>query len=283
MADWSKISSRGIVKDRRGMAAVGGGIGTIGILAVLVFNVLTGSNINPAVVDQAVSQLQQLQGQAEPSSRQPEEFRGQDDYEVFASIVLGSTNELWQQFLARNNVSYQEPALVLFRDATTSGCGGANSQIGPHYCPTDQTIYLDETFFDELEQRFGAEGGDVAEAYVIAHEVGHHVQQQLGITHQLQAAQRADPSRANELSIAIELQADCLAGVWANSISHLGVFEPGEMQEAIDAAAAVGDDRIQEKIQGQVNPETWTHGSSEQRVAWFTKGLETGQPAQCGI
>jgi predicted metalloprotease len=165
--------------------------------------------------------------------------------------------------------------LVLFRSATQSGCGLATSDVGPHYCPQDQTIYIDETFFIELQERFKAKGGDVAEAYVIAHEVGHHVQHQAGV---LEQAQR---SGTQSSAIATELQADCYAGAWANSIAHLGVFEQNEINEAIDAAAAVGDDRIQQSANGQVTPETWTHGSSAERVKWFTLGFESGDPNVC--
>ena len=160
-------------------------------------------------------------------------------------------------------------------------CGTATSQVGPHYCPVDQTIYLDETFFEELTNRFGAKGGDVAEAYVIAHEVGHHAQNELQIMADIQAKQQSDPEAANDLSVKLELQADCFAGLWANSIKDADVFSQGEIIEAIDAAAAVGDDRIQEKVTGYVNPESWTHGSSEQRMNWFNKGFDSGQLAAC--
>jgi uncharacterized protein len=164
---------------------------------------------------------------------------------------------------------------------TTSACGNASSAVGPHYCPLDRTIYLDETFFDELTRRFGAEGGDVAEAYVIAHEVAHHAQNELGIMDQVNKAAQSNEESANDLSVGIELQADCFAGLWANSIKDLGVFMPGEIKEALDAAAAVGDDRIQERVTGHINPESWTHGSSEQRVTWFNRGFETGNLANC--
>jgi predicted metalloprotease len=155
--------------------------------------------------------------------------------------------------------------------------------VGPHYCPLDKTIYLDETFFEELKNRFGAEGGDVAEAYVIAHEVGHHAQNELGIMSQVQKAQQSSGNDANALSIKLELQADCFAGLWANSIKDQGVFEKGEIHEAMDAAAAVGDDRIQEKVIGYQNPESWTHGSSKERVEAFNKGYETGLLSSCNI
>ncbi len=167
---------------------------------------------------------------------------------------------------------------MLFRTATQSGCGTATSDVGPHYCPADSTIYLDETFFEELQRRFGAEGGDVAEAYVISHEVGHHVQNELGIMDDIRSG---SSGAAREDSINLELQADCFAGVWANSVSQIGVIGPGEIKEAIDAAEAVGDDRIQKSVTGQVNPETWTHGSSVQRAQWFNAGYNTGKPADC--
>ena len=160
-------------------------------------------------------------------------------------------------------------------------CGTATSQVGPHYCPLDKTIYLDETFFDELTNRFGAQGGDVAEAYVIAHEVGHHAQNELGIMTQVYDMRESDPQGADSASVKLELQADCFAGLWAHSIKDIGVFEAGEIREAIDAAAAVGDDRIQEKVTGYVNPESWTHGSSAQRAEWFNRGYEEGQLAAC--
>ena len=254
-----------------------GGLGGIGLIVFLLISFLGGGSGLDGALDQFVTRAPPQTGE------QPAEFQGEDDYEVFASTVLGSTDDTWGEVFDQSGLDYEEPTLVLFRDATSSGCGGATSAVGPHYCPLDETIYLDETFFDELRVRFGAEGGDVAQAYVIAHEVGHHVQNRLGLMQQVQEAQRqtASQEEANELSIRLELQADCLAGVWAYSIRDLGVFLPGEINEALDAAAAVGDDRIQESVQGQVNPERWTHGSSQQRVEWFTTGYETGDPAAC--
>ncbi len=253
------------------MAPVAGGIGITGVALYLLFNLLTGGDID---VTDVLSKLENVQVGTEHTLT-PDQFEGEDDYEVFASTVLGSANDMWKELFAQSNSTYQEPTLVLFRQATASSCGTATSAVGPHYCPTDQTVYLDETFFDELQARFGAEGGDVAEAYVIAHEVGHHAQNLLGILEEVQSA------RDNEASIRAELQADCFAGLWAYSIRDLGVFGPGEIREAMDAAAAVGDDRIQERITGQVNPESWTHGSSEQRVAWFNRGFETGNLSAC--
>lgn len=270
MADWSKITGGGDVEDRRGFAPVAlGGTGIVGVAIVLLLNFLGGSSPDLGSI---LTQLQSTQVQQQNVN--PEEFAGADDYEVFASKVLGSNNEVWRGVFERSNQTYIEPKLVLFRGATQSACGGATSDIGPHYCPADQTIYIDETFFDELS-KLGASGGDVAEAYVIAHEVGHHVQHQLG------TMEKIESRRDNQASINLELQADCYAGVWANAVSKAGVIAPGEINEAIDAAAAVGDDRIQQKAQGRVNPETWTHGSSAQRVGWFNEGFESGNPGSC--
>ncbi len=270
MALWDKISSRGNVEDRRGMGPgiIGGGLGLTGIAIVLLLNFLGGGDLSDVIND-----LQNVPT-SQVSNYEAKDFEGADSYEVFVATVLGSNNELWTKIFNANNIKYDEPKLVLFRGVTQSGCGGALSSSGPHYCPTDETIYLDETFFEELTKRLGAEGGDVAEAYVIAHEVGHHVQNLL-------SSINTDSSNAE--SIQRELQADCLAGVWANSIKDLGVFEAGEINEALDAASAVGDDRIQKQVTGRVNPETWTHGSSAQRVSSFNLGFESGLPSKCGL
>lgn len=270
MADWGKILSTGNVEDRRGspLGLIGGGVGILGVGVALLMSFLSGQPID---ISSVLGQLEQSTGQSSYTTR---DFEGADDYEKFTSTVLGSTNDVWHRIFEQSGRAYEEPRLVLFRNATQSACGMATSDVGPHYCPLDQTIYVDETFYDVLKTRFEAQGGDVAEAYVVAHEVGHHVQHQLGILD-------ASTAPSNEESIAIELQADCFAGVWAHSISSLGIFQPGEINEAIDAAAAVGDDRIQTKVQGQVTPETWTHGSSEQRVSWFNRGYQSGSPAQC--
>lgn len=271
MADWTKIKGRGNVDDRRGapMAFAGGGIGVVGVGIILLINLLTGT---PVDLGSVLQQLPQSGG----SSYNVADFEGEDDYEIFSSKVLGSNNEMWTEIFAKTNATYTEPRLVLFRTATSSACGTATSSVGPHYCPLDSTIYIDETFYDELTNRLGAKGGDVAEAYVLSHEVGHHVQHQLGLLD-------TTTGRSQDESINTELQADCFAGIWAYSVAQLGVFEPGEINEAIDAAAAVGDDRIQEKVTGQINPETWTHGSSEQRMSWFNRGYTTGRPSQCEV
>lgn len=202
-------------------------------------------------------------------------YAWEDEYETFVSTVLGSANALWSQAFAANNITYQEPRLVLFRWATQSACGGAVSQTWPHYCPADETIYLDETFFEQMESRLGAQGGDIAEAYVIAHEVGHHVQ------HLLWTLDHAH-SAWNQWSIDIELQADCFAWIWANMIRQAWVLEsPDEIYEAMDAAASVWDDSIQRRTTWTIQPETRTHGSSAERKEWFTRGYQTGDISAC--
>lgn len=272
MAHWDKITSRGNVEDRRGAGPVMlGGIGTVGILVLVAMSFFGGNNSDIA---QVIDMLEQSQMNGYQNSLDTTEFQGEDDYETFVSSVLGSNNDLWGYLFTQNQLSYKEPRLVLFREQTSSACGGADSRVGPHYCPLDQTIYLDETFFDELTQRFGARGGDVAEAYVISHEVGHHIQKLLGTTDRVE-------QYGNSASVALELQADCLAGMWMHSIADAGVFETGEALEAIDAAESVGDDRIQEATLGRSHPESWTHGSSEQRKMWLMKGIQYGDYSKC--
>lgn len=276
MARWDRITGMGNVEDRRGLgggAAFAGGGGLIAILVTLGLSYF-GLQVPQSTVEEIIGQIQSLQSTQVDESKQPVEFRGDDEYEVFASKVLGSNNILWADVFERNNRQYEQPRLVLFRGATQSSCGVATSEVGPHYCPFDNTIYLDETFFDELKRRFGGSSGQVAQAYVISHEVGHHIQNQLGVLNT-----RTQSSR--DSSIMLELQADCYAGVWAYSQAKNNVFEDGEIEQALSAAAAVGDDNIQKTIEGRVTPENWTHGSSEQRVDAFTTGYETGDPGQC--
>lgn len=268
MANWSKITSIGNVEDRRGMApVVGGGLGITGLAIVLLFTYLSGGDMGSVLSQVVSSQTSHVSENAGTS-----QYEGQDEYETFISAVLGSANDMWRTQFKEKGLMYREPKLVLFRTATASSCGGAQSYSGPHYCPADETIYMDETFFDELTAKLGAQGGDVAHAYVVAHEVGHHAQHLLN----------ALPANAsNAASVRTELQADCFAGLWAASLRDLEVFEPGEIKEAMDAAAAVGDDRIQQKTTGTVNPESWTHGSSEQRVQAFMSGYGSGSIDSC--
>ncbi len=258
MADWNKISQRGNVSDRRGTPmAIGGGLGVVGLGAVLLFTYLTGGDVLGTLIN-VVSQESLVVNQEDTS-----QYEGEDSYETFAATVLGSADSYWTQELMRRKTSYSAPELVLFRGRTQSACGGAASVVGPHYCPLDSKIYLDETFFDALQTRLGAQGGDVAEAYVIAHEVGHHVQNELGLL---------ETDGSNRASVQTELTADCMAGLWLGSLKSEGVLEDNEIQEALDAASSVGDDNIQQTTQGEVHPESWTHGSSAERTAAFTLG-----------
>jgi predicted metalloprotease len=265
----------GNVEDRRGMsigrggAAIGGG----GLVVVLLLSLLTGQN--PLTLLEQVEQVGGAGGGA-PQSGQvgvPEDQMGQ-----FASTVLASTEDVWGQLL---NGRYEAPRLVLFSGAVESACGTASAAVGPFYCPGDSQVYLDLSFFDELSKRFGA-SGDFAQAYVIAHEVGHHVQNLLGIAGQIDQARRgASESQANALSVQMELQADCFAGVWGYHAGQANLIEPGDFEEGLNAAAAIGDDTLQKRSQGYTVPETWTHGSSAMRVKWLRRGLESGDPKVC--
>jgi uncharacterized protein len=197
----------------------------------------------------------------------------------FASFVLGDVQDTWTQILARDNIRYPRAHLVLFRDYTRSGCGTAQSSTGPFYCPADQKVYLDLGFWDELK-RFGA-SGDFAQAYVIAHEIGHHVQNVIGIERKVRAMQAQNPQARNRLSVAMELQADCFAGVWAHSTTDRQITNQADIKTGLQAAAAVGDDRLQKMGRGYVTPDSFTHGSSEQRMSWFNRGYTTGKVGAC--
>jgi len=199
----------------------------------------------------------------------------------FVSVVLDDTQKTWGQLLPQQaGIPYRHARLVLFRNYTQSGCGGAESATGPFYCPADEKVYIDLGFYDELKQRFGAPG-EFAQAYVLAHEMGHHVQKLTGVERKVRQLQQNSPQSENPLSVMMELQADCLAGVWAHSTQQRGLLESGDVESALGAAAAVGDDHIQKMTRGQVQPETFTHGSSEQRMHWFTQGLNSGSIAGC--
>ncbi|MGZ4733239.1 MAG: KPN_02809 family neutral zinc metallopeptidase [Terriglobales bacterium] len=198
----------------------------------------------------------------------------------FVTFVLNDTQNTWSQILPQQGVPYRHAKLVLFRDAYDSACGMAQSATGPFYCPEDEKVYIDLGFYDELKQRFGAPG-EFAEAYVLAHEIGHHVQKLLGIEAKMRAAQQQNPGAANQLSVALELQADCFAGVWGHSTEQRNLLDPGDVDSGLRAAAAVGDDRIQRMSRGTVNPETFTHGSSAQRMQWFQRGFQDGSIAAC--
>jgi predicted metalloprotease len=209
---------------------------------------------------------------APPARSSPQE----EELVEFVSFVLDDAQSIWRREIR----SYPDARLVLFRGAVQSGCGFAQAAMGPFYCPADQKVYIDLAFYEELRRRFGAPG-DFAQAYVLAHEIGHHVQKVLGIEPKVRAAQQRQPRQANELSVRMELQADCFAGIWAHSTAQRDLLERGDVEEGLAAAAAVGDDRIQSMSGQGVNPEAFTHGSSEQRVAWFRRGFESGDPDVC--
>jgi hypothetical protein len=219
-----------------------------------------------------------MQDTGQPYQESPEEAAVREA----TAVVLADTEDTWNALLPPYGVQYVDPTLVLFSDVVQSACGMAESAVGPFYCPGDQKVYIDLSFYNELSQRFGAPG-DFAQAYVIAHEVGHHVQNLLGTAEKVQVAQqRAGKVGANELSVRMELQADCYAGVWAHHASRSRqLLEAGDVQEGLNAASAIGDDRLQRMAQGRVVPDSFTHGSSEQRVRWFTKGLESGTLEAC--
>ncbi len=265
------------VEDRRGGGAGpalvgGGGIGAL-VLAVVIM--LLGGD--PSVVFQGTSTG------TGPSSSPTTTSAEDDELAEFVSVVLADTEDTWNELFSEIGRDYQEPNLVLFSNGVESACGYAQSAVGPFYCPADEKLYIDLTFLQAMQAQLGAPG-DFAQAYVVAHEVAHHVQNQLGISDQVrQAQQRASRTEANQLSVRLELQADCLAGIWANSTSRSEnvELERGDIQEGLNAASAIGDDRLQRKSQGYVVPDAFTHGSSEQRVRWFTTGLETGDVAQC--
>jgi predicted metalloprotease len=198
----------------------------------------------------------------------------------FVSFVLDDAQEVWARILPEYGGQYREAQLVLFRDYVQSGCGAGQSAMGPFYCPLDGRIYIDLGFYDELRSRFGAPG-DFAQAYVIAHEIGHHVQNLTGTANEVRTRQSQRPNEANELSVRLELQADCYAGIWGNSTSQRQILEQGDVEEGLNAAAAIGDDRIQSRSGGGVSPESFTHGTSAQRVRWFRRGLESGDPRTC--
>ncbi|HEY6975210.1 MAG TPA: neutral zinc metallopeptidase [Chitinophagaceae bacterium] len=260
------------IEDRRGLSgghiAVGGGIGTL-VIGLIIY--LLGGNPSQVLNNNPASQVQQT-----PQSQQLD-----DEYSKFTRTVLAYTEDVWNKLFSEMNKQYAEPTLVMFTGSTESGCGFASAATGPFYCPSDQKVYIDLSFFDEMKNRFSA-GGDFAMAYVIAHEVGHHVQDLLGITRKVDAMRaRGSETEGNRLSVKLELQADFLAGVWAHyTEQYKNNLEPGDIEEALNAANAIGDDRLQKESQGYVVPDAFTHGTSEQRMYWFKKGYTTGDISQ---
>lgn len=265
------------IEDRRGGGGIGrGGVGIGGILLALVISYFTG--INPMTLLGIMEQTP-LARQEAPAAHKPP---ANDETALFVSKVLASTEDVWNQTFREAGRQYENPKLVLFTGATPTACGTGQTAMGPFYCPGDHKVYIDLAFYRELKDRFRAPG-EFAQAYVVAHEVGHHVQNLLGIADQVhKARQRVSEREANALSVRMELQADCLAGVWGKRTDTMKqVLEPGDLEAALTAASAIGDDRLQQQAQGRIVPESFTHGSSEQRVRWFRRGFETGDMNQC--
>jgi uncharacterized protein len=255
------------VEDRRGMGiGVGGGLGIGGIVIALVAAYF---GVDPSTVLNTVEQAQ-----TQVDTREAPRGAPADEMGRFVSKVLGSTEDVWGQIFRKAGRTYTPPTLVLYSGAVRSACGLGQSAMGPFYCPNDQKVYIDLSFYDDLRQRFHAPG-DFAEAYVIAHEVGHHVQNQLGTFAKLEA------HHDNATSVRMELQADCYAGVWGHNAAAKNQLDPGDVEEALTAASAIGDDRLQQQTQGRVVPDSFTHGTSAQRVRWFKRGMDTGRVQDC--
>jgi predicted metalloprotease len=279
---WTSSGQSEDLEDRRDESGGGGGgfnfggmhIGIGGFLILLVLSV---------VFKRDFLSLVGGGGAANPiQTSQPDTARDQREEPMvqFVSFVLDDTQKTWTQILSQQGISYRHAKLVLFRDSIDSACGMAQSATGPFYCPQDEKVYIDLGFYDELKQRFGAPG-EFAQAYVLAHEIGHHVQKLIGVEAKVRAAQERDRGSANQYSVRLELQADCFAGVWGYTTNQRKLLAEGEVQEGLNAAAAVGDDRLQKMSTGRVNPESFTHGSSQQRMDWFQKGFSTGDMKAC--
>jgi len=278
---WTPEGESHDIEDRRDEGGSGGGgfqfggmhIGLGGAIALLVLSLIFKQNFFALIGG----------GGTTPVASRPNPARTEAERPLvqFVSFVLDDTQKAWEQVLPQQaGKPYRHAKLVLFRNYTRSGCGAAESATGPFYCPGDEKVYIDLGFYDELKQRFGAPG-EFAQAYVLAHEVGHHVQKLVGIESKVRQLQEQNPRQQNALSVRMELQADCLAGVWAHSTEQRGLLESGDVESALGAAAAVGDDRLQKMTTGHVSLETFTHGSSQQRMSWFRKGLDSGSMAAC--
>jgi uncharacterized protein len=272
---WEGRRESGNIEDRRGISMggvglpLGGGVG--GLILLLLISWLTGTN----PLDLISTSVPQEQTTGTTG------VRDDDPQAKFIAVVLGDTEETWREVFRQRGQAYVPPVLVLFNGATQSACGVGRAAVGPFYCPADRKVYLDLSFFRELDQRFGAPG-DFAQGYVVAHEIGHHVQNLLGISESVAAArERSADRQSNALSVRLELQADCFAGVWGHYAATRGMLEPGDADEGLNAAAAIGDDRLQRMSRGEVIPETFTHGSSGDRVRWLRRGLDSGTIESC--
>ncbi len=271
---WRDLRQSGNVEDRRGMGGRGLAVGGIGSVVILIVAFLLGVDPRKLLNSGGDAGPQPGTNATRPVNPEEEELR------QFTSAVLGSTEDVWNDIFRQQGRQYAEPRLTVFSDRIQSACGLSSAAVGPFYCPGDQKVYLDLSFFRELQTRFRAPG-DFAQAYVIAHEVGHHVQNMLGTMARVNQLQgRASEREANDLSVRLELQADFYAGVWAHYAQRRGILEQGDVEEALRAATAIGDDQLQKEAQGYVVPDSFTHGTSEQRMRWFRKGLETGDIRQ---
>ena len=270
---WTPGGRSGNLEDRRSSGGLGRGLGIGGTVVVLALSLIMGRNLfSDLGVEPGVGTGGAPMSAADSAREEPQV--------QFVSFVLDDAQNTWSQILAQNNAQYQPARLVLFRNSTQSGCGIGQSAMGPFYCPLDQKVYIDLAFYDELQRRFGA-SGDFAQAYVLAHEIGHHVQHLVGTDAEVRQAQQENPGSANQLSVRMELQADCYAGVWAHSTQSRGKLEEGDVEEALTAASAVGDDRIQQRSGQMVNVDGFTHGSAAQRSEWFRRGFTSGDPRSC--
>ena len=279
---WRRTGSSGDVIDRRGARGRGlpmagaGGLGGIGLVVFLLVQLIGGGGGGAgfAIEDPFGEGVSSPAYGEIPPAQDPDR-----DLKDFSAYVFDNAQRTWQETFDRSGQSYERAKLVLFSGGVSTGCGSASSAVGPFYCPADQRVYLDLSFYREMD-RLGA-NGDFAWAYVIAHEVGHHVQRQLGTSEEVRRLQRDDPGDANELSVRLELQADCYAGIWSHSVRAAGDLEQGDIEEALATAEAIGDDRLQRRSGGGVDPESFTHGTSEQRARWFGEGDADGEPAAC--
>jgi uncharacterized protein len=275
---WSPGGGSGNFEDRRGGGGMGmrGGMGIGGTVVLLVLSLIFGRDFVSGGGGEA-GPPPAANGDVAPVNETAEEKK----LIQFSRFVFDTVQATWSQILpARSDAQFRPAVLVAYRQGTQTGCGIGQAAAGPFYCPSDERVYIDLSFFDELDKRFGAPG-DFAQAYVIAHELGHHIQHLLGTDAAVRDIQQRRPSQANAASVALELQADCYAGVWANSAQKANMLETGDVEEGLAAASAVGDDRIQKQTTGRVNSDTFTHGSAAQRASWFRKGLDSGDPKAC--
>jgi len=268
--DLGNQRASGNVEDRRGMGMVGGGIGVGGIVIALIAYFL---GVDPRMALNVAEQV------APPAQQQGRQGTPSDEMGQFVAKVLGSTEDVWTKVFERSGAQYRPPTLVLYDGLTRTACGTGQAAMGPFYCPNDEKLYVDLSFYRDLQNRFHAPG-DFAEAYVVAHEVGHHVQKLTGQFRRLEAA-RGRAQGASGVSVRMELQADCYAGVWGHYAGMMNELDPGDLEEALNAATAIGDDRLQQQTQGRVVPESFTHGTSAQRTRWFKRGFDSGRPQDC--